>query len=367
MLEINYNNCITNLSNSILKYYNAKTFHNSLELVDKELSTNKPKNIVLILLDGLGSKILNESLSKEDFLYKNKKCDIFSVLPTTTTAATTSVMSGLNPVEHGWIGWDVYFKDIDKIVTLFTNKIKDTEQIAEEYNVAKKKMPYKDFCELINEANRDICTTKLFPFGNNKYENFKDAMDRVIKTCNNNKKNFIYVYHDNPDKIMHKTGTKSIETYNTIKELNEEIEKLSNKLKNTTIVVIADHGHIDSEPIYLTDYPEILDTLRMDISIESRACAFFVKEDKKDKFEEIFKKYFSKDFMLYNKNEIVEKNMLGVGKENIYFEDAIGDYMAFGISNKYFRSNKECKKFASQHAGITKDEMIIPLIIKNLK
>lgn len=365
MLKIDYNNCITNLSNSILKYYNVETFHNSLELVDRELEFNKPNNIVLILLDGFGSGILEKHLQEEDFLYKYRISDIFSVLPTTTASATTSVMSGLNPNEHGWIGWDIYFNDINKIVTLFTNKIKDSEQFAEEYNVAKEKMPYKDFCDFIKEKNRDINAVKLFPFGNDKYKSFEDAMKKVEQICNNGKKNFIYVYHDNPDKIMHQTGTTSDETHNIIKELNYRIEKLSGKIKNTTIMVIADHGHIDSEPIYLTDYPEILNTLRMDISVESRACAFFVKKDKVEEFEKLFSKYFSKYFILCKKSEVIKENMLGIGKENKYFQDAIGDYMAFGNSNKYFRSNKNCKKFASQHSGITNNEMIIPLILKN--
>ncbi len=366
MSKIDYNNCITNLSNSILKYYNVETFHNSLEELDRELKNNNPDNIVLILLDGFGSKILEKSLHEEDFLYMYRKGNIFSVLPTTTTAATTSIMSGLNPNEHGWIGWDVYFKDINKIVTLFTNKIKDSEQIAEKYNVAKEKLPYKDFCDLIREKNSAINAVKLFPFGEDKYESFEDAMGRVEKICKNGKNNFIYVYHDNPDKIMHQTGTASDETHNIIKELNYSIEKLSKKIQNATIIVTADHGHIDSEPIYLTDYPRILDTLRMDISVESRACAFFVKKDKIKQFEELFAEYFSKYFVLYKKSEVIKEKMLGIGENNKYIQDAIGDYMAFGISNKYFRSNKTCNKFASQHAGITNNETMIPLIFKSI-
>ena len=121
-----YNNCLTNLSNSILKYYQVDTFHNSLQYLDKQLIEKNSNHVILILLDGLGTNILNYHLNKNEFLIKNKKKDIFSVIPTTTTAATTTLMSGLNPVEHGWIGWDVYFEDIGKIVTLFTNNLKDS-------------------------------------------------------------------------------------------------------------------------------------------------------------------------------------------------------------------------------------------------
>ena len=85
-----YNKCLTNLSNSILKYYQVDTFHNSLQYLDKQLIEKNSNHVILILLDGLGTNILNYHLNKNDFLIKNKKNDIFSVIPTTTTAATTT-------------------------------------------------------------------------------------------------------------------------------------------------------------------------------------------------------------------------------------------------------------------------------------
>ena len=48
-----YNNCLTNVSNSILNYYNVKKFHNSNKEVDNKLLKSNPDNVVLILLDGL--------------------------------------------------------------------------------------------------------------------------------------------------------------------------------------------------------------------------------------------------------------------------------------------------------------------------
>lgn len=358
-----YNNCLTNVSNSMLNYYQIKKIHNSNKKIDDLLSIHKPNHIALILLDGLGSSILNYHLKETDFLRRHKKADIFSVIPTTTTAATTTVMSGLNPIEHGWLGWDVYFKELNKIVTLFTNNIKDKKEKAEKYDVADVKLSYKSIFELIENKNKDVHVEKMFPFGDNKYNTFHEAMEKVEIICKKYKKSFTYVYYDNPDAIMHKTGTRSIETQKVIKKLNDEIELLSKNTKDTAIIVIADHGHIDSKPIFLTDYPDLLNTLRMDISIESRACAFFVKENQIEEFKKIFNENFLNDFVLYDKEEIIKRKIFGEGKENKYFRDAIGDFVAYGISNKYFRSNRECKQFKSQHAGVTKEELTIPLII----
>lgn len=53
-----YNHSILNLITSILKYYNVKTEHKSLENIDNILK-NKYKNIILLILDGMGEHILN--------------------------------------------------------------------------------------------------------------------------------------------------------------------------------------------------------------------------------------------------------------------------------------------------------------------
>ena len=80
-----------------------------------------------MLFDGMGAKLLKEKLSKDSFLLKYLASEISSVVPSTTTASTTSMLSGLTPIEHGWIGWDLYVKEEDKIITMLTNKLKDTK------------------------------------------------------------------------------------------------------------------------------------------------------------------------------------------------------------------------------------------------
>lgn len=63
----NYNECLTNLACSIRKYFDLPYNHNTLEYVDKLLNEKKPKNVVTILCDGMGSNILKEHLIKMIF------------------------------------------------------------------------------------------------------------------------------------------------------------------------------------------------------------------------------------------------------------------------------------------------------------
>ena len=92
-----YENSILNLINSILHYYHVETKYNGIDILDKKLE-KKYKNIVLIILDGMGENILNR-ISPNGFFKKHQERKITSVYPSTTTAAMTTYYSGKPPIE----------------------------------------------------------------------------------------------------------------------------------------------------------------------------------------------------------------------------------------------------------------------------
>ena len=102
--------------------------------------------------------------------------------------------------------------------------------------------------------------------------------------------------------------------------------------------------------------------LKRPTSIEPRATAFYIKEEYTDDFSAEFLKNFGEDFILYSREEVIEKKLFGSGKMHPKFEDFIGDYLAIAIKNKGFVYSGESMQFVSHHAGLTEKEMIIPLI-----
>lgn len=363
IVKNNYNECLTNLACSIRKYFELDYKHNTLDYIDKILEERQPKNVVTILFDGMGSNILDRALDKNSFFIKNRIKPITTVFPATTVAATTSITTGLNPVESGMLAWNMYFKDIDKTITTFLNCEKsdlEKKPLEEAKDFKKKYMKTKTIVEEINEKGK-YEAYYLSPFVDDAYKDLNEMCNRIEDLCSNNQKKYIYAYDYEPDSIMHKFGPDSREAKDSICYRNIMIEKLSKKLKDTVIFVVADHGHLLIENIRLEDYPEIVYCLKRNTSLEPRATNFFIKEDKKDKFIKLFNENFSNDFDLYTKDDVIKSKLFGDGEENKIFRDSLGDFISIAKGNKTLTYNGDAL-LKSTHAGYNDDEIYVPLI-----
>lgn len=356
-----YNDSILNFSCSILKHYGIATSYETISSVDEILGRNY-KHVVVILLDGLGMNVLEQHLNVQDFLRRNLLKDYSSVFPPTTTASTTSFLSSKSPIEHGWLGWDVYFEKEDKTVTCFTNKLQGTEEEAADYNVVNKYFAYENIVDRINKkgsAKANLVAT----FGPNPYKNLKDWIKAIKKSCATNEKTFTYAYWNQPDSLMHKEGINSSSVHKMIVDLNAKLLMLCENLDNTVVFITADHGHKNIHNVFLKeDYPDLVKMLKRPVSIEPRAISFYVKDEYKEAFPLEFNKFFKDDYILMSKKEVFEKGLFGISfkHENL---TGIGDYLAVAASEKTILwSKKQGPIFKSHHAGLTKEEMRIPLI-----
>lgn len=379
MIEIkfpDYNHSILNLITSILKYYKVETKHKSLETLDKQL-TKKYKNVVFIVLDGMGETIL-EKCSPNGY-FKSKQIDcITSVYPSTTTAALTTYYSGKPPYETGWIAWSQYFKEYGRALDMLKHKesYKGESIQGAKINVFDEIVNYTPIFEQIEKASPNVKAYELMPSYSDKRskrsirtENIDEIIENIEMLCATPDEKFILAYSDNPDGLLHKFGTTSEEAKEFLQQTEIKIKEMCQKLDDDTIVIIsADHGHKDIDKSYsILDYPEIQECLIIPPSLESRVVAFWVKEDMKKEFEERFKNAFGEEFLLMNNKEFLEKNLLGFGQKHPKIDDFIGNYIALSTGGSmirletYLADGKPIKK--STHCGLTKEEMEVPVII----
>lgn len=355
-----YDHSLVSLANSVLKRFGAECNHSTLKEMD-DLLAKGFKNVVVMLFDGMGSAILDKHADKAPFLRAHTVGAISSVFPPTTTAATTSVETGLTPYEHGWLGWTLYFKDIDKNVCVFPNVIFGSDQQAESYHVARRYLPFETLEDKIRKVGKKAYfVSKYSPF---KTQSLQEICDVVRTLCKEDGEKYIYCYWNQPDFDMHDFGTSHERVAEHIAQIDDEVHNLCNDLDDALVVAIADHGLVDVEWQSLCDYPEIFDCLERMPSLEARALSFYIKDGRQDEFAKAFNARFGSDYDLYTHEQVLALSLFGEGKKNAFFDDFVGDFLAVAkgrLSLTPFALDGE--EFKAMHAGACKDELSVPLV-----
>lgn len=351
-----YSDTILNIIGGIRKNYG---YYSKYE-APKSIFNKKYKNCIVMLLDGLGTNILENNLDEDAFLRKNLLFNEHAIFPSTTAASTTSTINGLTPLESGWTGWENWIREMDRDIILFTG---------ENYFTGEKTgrtgfdlMPITPFYEDMKERGYVITPD----FSKEDYD-INDVLKESLEKLNTKASVIEYVYYTQPDGIMHKTGPYSEEAKSVIKDINDKVERYANSLPEDTLLVIsADHGHTAVEPIDLYACKTLYKYLKNNPSNDARCLAFRVKDGLHDEFEKTFNQLFGSVYRLLKTEDAIKMGYFGNPNDSIHsrIKDFLGDFVALATNKYYFNYvGPDGTVFKSHHAGITKDEMEVPVIV----
>lgn len=362
-----YSHAILGIPNSILQYYGVRPDYPTLTALNPFL-TKKPKNIVIWILDGMGSDLIGHILSPHAFLRRHIVDHISSVFPPTTAAATTTYYSALPPMSHGWAGWSPYFAEAGKYIELFTGKDTITKEPTA-LNPAEI-LAYKHIFTRIHENDKTVTCSKIFPkkITPDGATTFEEQANRIVAQSRQPGPQLIMAYWPDPDHTCHYTGTYSPDVREVLRSMNRTIRRMSQRLRDTLLIISADHGHIPTESfVFLNDYPDILDCLAIPINLDDRVSSVFLKPGQESAFKTAFQRHLSDDFLLIKSADAIRQNLFGPGKAHPRLAGFLGDYLIIAIGGRVLRQHIENGEsgpiFKSCHAGLTKREMVVPLIV----
>lgn len=361
MILPDYKNNIKNISASFSKFLGRQDGETLKEL-DEELKEDY-KNVVFIIFDGMGVDVLNK-IGKNTIMEQNIKKKVTSVFPSTTTNATTTMLTNKLVDYHKYLAWSLYFKNLHRCIDIYTGLDSYTQEPVKEKYLTTDKTPY--YAKV--QCDRKICT--IFPsFVSNTYseenitaDTIQDLGKGIEKFCNEEGKKFLYCYCTEPDHIMHGNGVSSNEAKESIKLIDETLKHIVENTTNTLIVVTADHGHIDVKGyINIFEDNAVMECLERPLSMESRAVSFKIKAEKEKEFLTAMEKY-KDDLILYKAQYLIDKGVFG--NPDAELKDMLGDYIGVGTKTfKVVRFFNEKFMFKGHHTALTEEEMYVPLII----
>ena len=352
---------ITALSNSVLKHYHIPPHNPSCLPVDRRLAT-APRNIVLLLLDGLGQNILEHHLPEDSFLRRHQMDTLSSVFPPTTTAAATALETGLFPSQSGWLGWSIFWPPLGKNVALYPNTTEDGLQAAS-YHIGDHHLTVAHLTQLIREKS-NVFACSISEQGDIYAKTLEDVLGAASQVCQEPGQHFIYAYVNEPDHTLHRSGCHSEDVQKFLQKADRLLENMQQICPDTLFLLTADHGFIDVDPLCLEDYPELEDTLLRKPSIEPRALNLFLKPGREQAFLWHWHEIMGDSYTLYTKEQVLAQQFFGPAPNHPMLEDMLGDYLAVTNTPLTLFPNPSYMKFMkATHGGMTPEELTVPLII----
>jgi len=359
-MVVDYQDSILSIMASLRRHYGLEASYKSDERFSKYLQEHDFKKIILVLIDAMGAKLINKYLNADSFINRNLKYVTSTVFPATTTAATTAILNGKAPNESCWLGWSEYDSELNEAIIPFLGK---GFYSGKEYGASYfwDKYPTLPIYEELKQ--RAYSTLSLWPFGENAFTDFNDMVNCCLENKN---KDFIYLYWDEYDNLMHLYGPDAEKCISHLKYIDQQLEYLANNLDDDTLLLVtADHGQIAIKEYYdlaKSKYNAYFSKLP---ALEGRAQSFWIKAEYREIFAQEFKEEFEDYFILLTHDEVIKTHLFGERENHPDFEQFIGDFLAIAKSDKAFvyENGQGINLFKGHHAGICEAEMLIPFLV----
>lgn len=289
-------------------------------------------NLVILMVDG----------GRHDYFSRMDKVDVpaFStiaaegvvsqyvqpILPSSSFQSWTTIVTGLNPEQHGLIGNYIYDRDskeefrLDKVGLEgdnSNNSIWWTDHIplwtTTTVKGLKTSLHHWSRCDVPFKVDgKDVMPEKCTPYSeingyNDTTVTLESAFDEVITDIKDNAYKVAFVYYPNVDNTGHTSGPDSNELKDEIKAVDKVINSFLHKLQtaglkdNTNFVIVSDHGMSSNSQKKFEKITQYADPNSMErIVFDGAVCNIAVKQGKLEEVYSGLQKWESMD--VYKKN-----------------------------------------------------------------
>ncbi len=343
---------------------------------------------VFVLLDGLGMNIVRR-LPTDSFLRRHLRAQISAGCPSTTACALTSVATGQWASEHAVTGWFTYVpdRDLSVVVLPFTERFTQ-ERLSARGLKPEDILPVAGFQSRLPRRTMTFLPTPIAhtPYAEYSrahtsacgYESIPDAIDQTIAHVANQpekEKTYTHLYIPDVDTFSHHNGVQHPKVTELLELLDAQLTRLTSALSGRArIIISADHGLIDvpvENHMTLFHDDPLLKLLRVPPSGDARMPVFHVRDEQHRQFAEKFEQRFGHSMILLPTNEADEMRMFGPQRLSPIARQRFGDFIGLAcrpatlhwVPPRRAPETEPKKVYVAQHAGLSPDEMEVPLIV----
>jgi predicted AlkP superfamily pyrophosphatase or phosphodiesterase len=373
------------------------------EDVFEGIDLEEVENVALVFVDAFGYDQWKHYGGELDFfdnmIDKGRVTPLTAVFPSETSAAVSSMNTGLTPQEHSVFSWRVFFEGLD--VTLrtlpFTTLDKeDPREIDGDVDVSVL-FDGENIFERLKAG--EVRSTAILPEGvheseynsvmmeDAEQEGFSNAFDMALKLRrqleNSEGLNYFHCYTDQVDSALHEYGPNSEEHLSQLEAVSQALqkqllEKISNeKAEKTLLVVVADHGQADVDPegiVDLLSFGKVRENLRTYENGEPvlptggpRTVFLNLEEGSQEEVKSFLEEKL--EAKIYTKSEALEKEFFGLGE--VSHPSRLGNLIIIPEKEEQMiwydhEEHSGYGDYQGHHGGMSRAEMLVPFATAKL-
>lgn len=333
------------------------------------------RSAVVFAVDGLGAHNLSARAGHARFLaaHRSKKDVARTVFPSTTAAALTSLLTGVEPGQHGIVGYRARVPGTDAVV----NQLKGWDENAIDPDTWQRAEPI-----IAREAARGRpCFVVTRPeFATSGFSrattrgahmhtaaSVRDRAELAAELAARHPGALVYVYTPDLDGAGHKSGWQSDAWTTALEDVDGAVRELAAALPaDAGAVVTADHGMVDvprHRHILLSDGDDLLEGVRL-IGGEPRMLHLYAEEGAAANVHAAWAAAESGRSWVLTRDEAIAAGLFGAVDAAV--RGRIGDVLVAARGGVVYYDDrvvdKAGQKMIGQHGSLTPEETTVPLI-----
>jgi hypothetical protein len=325
---------------------------------------------VVFLIDGLGSELLRRYSHAAPFLSSLVELPATAGVPSTTATSLASFGTGLLPGQHGLVGYTARIPGTDRLLNhLQWDKSIDPLDWQPHETVFGRLAATGVQVTAINKREFSGSGLTMAAHRGASYVGADKVGERIaaVLDASGRSPSFTYVYDSDLDWTGHKYGVASTAWLQQLAMIDAAAEHLREELPSATrLVVVADHGMIDSpreSRIDIAAHPDLRAGLAL-VGGEARFRHLYCRPGAVDDVAAAWRS------ILGDRAEVLTRDELGVagwlGPLDAQVTDRVGDVVVACRDDHAVMSSADFPyedTLIGLHGSLTPDEMNIPILV----
>ncbi len=391
---------ILNFPSSLCRWFGAGSLpHPPMDIPALDDLIDGAEQIVVTLVDAValhrfqrwvngGSDGLGPLISEGIF------AALTSIVPSTTSAALTTLWTGRSPAEHGVLGYEIFLREFGLVANMITHEPAAFHGHGGLLYKAgldpTRFLPVPTIGPRLREAGVDVHAFLHYTISGSglsqmhypdvSVHTFGGVPDlwvgvRHLAEQPLEKPRLIWTYYGGVDNTSHRYGPDSEQAEAEFCAfidvlLKEFIERLSVETRRRTVfILLADHGQLltKKDPHYeLRNHPELIERLQILPTGENRLAYIYPRPGQVDAVEEYFQRTWPGDFTCAPSSDLLEKGLYGPGKPAGTTPSRLGDRSLISHNDSYLWWSDKENPLLGRHGGLSAEEMLVPFLAVRL-